>query len=69
MHNLFQRFRIVPCFLIPLSILLTFMGIYNIMKTQTNDSVLRLIRVIILMIIPIIGFLFYRFIGIKKLKV
>jgi hypothetical protein len=54
--------------LIPLSIILTLMGIYNIMTNHTNDSILRLIWVIILIFIPFFGFLFYLFIGIKQLK-
>lgn len=56
-------------FFIPASIILTLMGIYNIMKNPANDSTLRLTWVIILIFIPFFGFLFYLIIGIKQLRV
>ena len=54
--------------LVPISILLTLMGIYNIMTNPTEDSTLRLTWVIILIFIPFIGFLYYLFFGIKQLR-
>lgn len=52
----------------PVSVILTIMGIYNIMSHKANDEILRLIWVIILIFIPVFGFLFYLFLGIKQLK-
>lgn len=54
--------------LVPVSVILTIMGIYNIMSHKANSETLRLTWVIILIFIPVFGFLFYLFLGIKQLK-
>ena len=68
MMEIFPWIIIFLYLMIPLSLMLTMMGIYNIMKNPANDSTLRLTWVIILIFIPFVGFLFYLIIGIKQLK-
>jgi hypothetical protein len=54
--------------MIPISLVLTLMGIYNVMKLPTKDSILRMTWVIILIFIPFFGFIYYLTIGIKQIK-
>ena len=62
MMEIFPWIIVFLYLLIPLSLVLTLMGIYNIMKNPANDQVLRLTWVVILIFIPFVGFLYYLFI-------
>lgn len=59
---------IILYMLIPLAIILTLMGVYNIMKQPASNHILRMTWVIILIFLPLFGFIYYLLIGVKQLK-